>query len=119
MFGTSYLCVGNNSAGPKATGNSCTAPFYDGGFITARLTGRYVFLYREGFSYYTDYYAINEVRLYGMHNRVGSATVISSYTPIEVSNKTYGPKNLVTNLNNRSHIWNAPPLTDASGNVAT
>ena len=118
MFGTSYLCVGNNSAGPKATGNSCTAPFYDGGFITARLTGRYVFLYREGFSYYTDYYAINEVRLYGMPNRVGSATIISSSTPIVEAGETYGPQNLVTNLNNRSHRWDAPHFIDASGNVA-
>ena len=111
--------MGNSSAGPKATGNSCTAPFYDGGFIIVRLTGRYVFLYREGFGFFLNYYAINEVRLYGMPNRVGSVTVISSYTPIVVADKTYGPQNLVTNLNNRSHRWNYPPLTDASGNVAT
>ena len=69
--------MGNNSAGPKAIGNSCTAPFYDGGFKTVQLTGRYVFLYREGVGY-DKYYTINEIRLYGMPNRVGSATVISS-----------------------------------------
>ena len=80
-FGTSYFCVGDNPGGPKATGNSCTTPFYDGGFITVRLTGRYVFLLREGQGN-NAMYSINEVRLYGLPNLVGSATIITSYTPI-------------------------------------
>ena len=47
-MGTSYVCIGDNPADPLASGNSCTTAFYDGGFIKVNLTGRYVFIYREG-----------------------------------------------------------------------
>ena len=48
-MGNSFVCVGENSAGPKAAGNTCTnSPIHDGGFITVRLRGRYVFVFREG-----------------------------------------------------------------------
>ena len=48
FFGISKICVGDNAAGPLAAGNSCSPPFYAAGFIEVNLTGRYVYLYREG-----------------------------------------------------------------------
>ena len=59
---------------------------------------------------------IAEVRLYGMQNLAGYATVISSYTPISAD---YGANNLITHLDNRSHRWDLPPLTDATGTTAS
>ena len=48
-MGYSYICVGDNFAGPKAEGNTCTnSPIHDGGFITFELRGRYVFVFRDG-----------------------------------------------------------------------
>jgi len=51
-----------------------------------------------------------------MPNKVGSATIITSYNPIS---QDYGPQNLKNNLNNRTTRWDLPPLKDATGAVAT
>jgi hypothetical protein len=51
-----------------------------------------------------------------MPNLVGSAVIITSYTP-SVSD-VYGPENLTNNLGNRSQRWNYPPVIDAAGNTA-
>ena len=47
-FGATLVCVGDDSDGPLADGNSCTTAFYDGGFFTVNLTGRYVYIFRDG-----------------------------------------------------------------------
>ena len=90
-MGTSKICVGDNSAGPLDTGNSCTSPFYDGGFIVVYLTGRYVYLYRAGKGF-DGYYNIAEIDIFGTTNLVGSATVLTDYSPISPA---YGASNLI------------------------
>ena len=61
-FGTSHICIGNNSAGPLATGNSCSPAFFSGGFkklpdlLPGLNTGRYVFVYRAGDGNGGNYY---------------------------------------------------------------
>ena len=89
--------MGDNAAGPLAVGNSCSSPFYAAGFIEVNLTGRYVYLYREGAGYVDDDgiradYAISEIDIFGTTNLVGSAIPISSYTPISAE---YGVNNLI------------------------
>ena len=78
-----------------------------------------MFIYREGDAS-DHYYNLNEVGLYGMPNLVGSATVITSYSPIVDSTygQAYGPDNLTTHLDDRSHRWDMPPLIDAAGTIA-
>ena len=107
-MGKSYVCIGNNSSDPKATGNQCTPAFYDGGFKTTVTlpAGRYVFIFRDGGSV-ENYYNIAEVGLYGLPNLVKTATIITTYTPVS---NTLGPNNLKMNLENRSHSYLAPPL---------
>ena len=115
-MGSSYVCMGDSPAGPKAAGNICTCTFFDGGFITVDLTGRYVYLFRDRSSIAGAIYNIAEIKLYGMPNLVESATVISSYSPI---NPDYSSNNLVTNFSTRSAHWNLPPLINATGTAAS
>ena len=95
-MGTSYICVSDNSTGPLAIANTCSSPFYDGGFIPVNLTGRYVYLYRAGDA--SDHsYSISEVDILGTTNLVGSATVLTDYSPIvdTTYGQTYGANNLI------------------------
>ena len=75
-MGKSYICVGDNPTNPLSTGNSCSSPFYDGGFITVNLTGRYVFIYRAGVTC-CSFYVVASVDLYETTNLVGLATVLT------------------------------------------
>jgi len=59
---------------------------------------------------------MNEVGLYGMPNLVGSATVMTSYSPVS---EAYSSNNLITNLDNRSHRNYFPPIIDAEGTPAS
>ena len=95
-MGTSYICVGDNPSGPLAKGNTCSSPFYDGGFIAVNLTGSYVYLYRAGGAV-DNFYNICEVDIFGTTNLVGSATVLTVYIPIvdTVYGQTYGANNLI------------------------
>ena len=87
-FGTSHICIGNNSAGPLATGNRCSSPFFSGGFkkvldlLPGQNTGQYIFLYREGGGFNGEnWYLMSEIGLYGLPNLVEFATVITTYSP--------------------------------------
>ena len=117
-MGSSYICIGNNPADPKATGNTCTTlPFFDGGFITVDLpSGRYVYIYRAGSGLSNSYYNISQLRLYGMPNLVAKATIISNYVSISAA---YDATNLITNLSSRTARWGLQPLTNAEGDSAT
>ena len=119
-MGSSYICVGNNSANPPAAGNTCTTiPFFDGGFITVSLPhGRYVYIFRIGgiIGSPDQNYNISQVRLYGLPNLVATATAITTYSPVSA---IYGHINLTTNLNIRSARWGWKPLINAAGTSAT
>jgi hypothetical protein len=71
-----------------------------------------VFVYREGISTSSPTYLVLEVGLYRMPNLVGSATVITDYSPIvdATYSQTYGPENLINNLDIRSTRWDLPPI---------
>ena len=90
----------------RAIGNKCSAPFYDAGFIEVDLTGQYAYVCREVAAIGDDSYCIAEVDIFGLKNIFGSATPISSYTPVSAE---LNAKNLVTNLRNRSHLFDYNP----------
>ena len=87
---TTYICVGMVNSDPRL--NPCTTPFSDGGFISVNLTGQYVFIYRAGPSNDGNFFSLSEVDIYGMTNIVGSATVLTDYSPID---PIYGANNLI------------------------
>ena len=67
------------------------------------------------------YIELSEFDIFGTPNLVGSATVLTNYSPIvdTTYGKTYGANNLITNLGNRSKYWDVSPFIDATGTGAS